>query len=84
MENDHDNVRRIFSDAADLRGEERAEYLKEECGADEHLRASVERLLKHDAEVGSFMGVPVVDLADAPPIDQPHAPTCFTPSCLNT
>jgi serine/threonine protein kinase/Flp pilus assembly protein TadD len=73
MDNQQDDVRRIFNEAADLGEEERARFLKEACGADEHLRASVERLLRHDAQAGSFLESPAlgpVALLDAPPITE--------------
>ena len=70
---DQGKTERIFNRAADLRdAQQRTAYLDEACGADQELRAAVERLLKHDSDAGSFLDAPAVDLVAAPPtIDQP-------------
>jgi hypothetical protein len=72
MNKNHAEIERIFSQAADLRDvSERAAFLDAACGQDQLLRAAVERLLKHDAEVSSFLDTAAVDFPIAPTIDQP-------------
>jgi len=52
----------IFHEAREMAPERRAGYLVGACGKDLALRATVEALLKADAELGRFMASPSVDV----------------------
>ena len=45
-------VKEIAAEAMDLGTDERAPFLQTECGGDDELRESVEKLLRSDAESG--------------------------------
>ncbi len=52
----------IFADALELQApEERARYLEQVCGADEHLRQRIDELLTAHAHTGAFMTSPAAD-----------------------
>ena len=62
----------ILHQASKLKGEERANYLDEACGGDNHVRAEVEGLLRAHDSAGSFMDTSGIDKPDgtrhAPPV----------------
>ena len=55
MSNDTARVRRLFDQARDRAGEERARFLDESCGDDQELRQELESLLAADAGTDSFL-----------------------------
>ena len=67
-------VESIFFAALDKGSpEERASYLDRACGPDLELRGCVERMLKAQPKVGSFLQAPAPGLAatvDAPPVTE--------------
>jgi eukaryotic-like serine/threonine-protein kinase len=65
MSDQTERVELLFAAALDLKPEERAAYLDAECGGDAELRAAVELLLAADAEAGSFLKRPPLDLPTA-------------------
>jgi len=57
-----DRVKQIFQDALERPPAERAQYVREQCGADRELQAEVESLLASDQNAGSFAARPVLEL----------------------
>jgi tetratricopeptide (TPR) repeat protein len=55
-------IKELFEAAADLSPQERAVLLSNECDGDEALRREVESLLASDAETGSFIEQPVLEI----------------------
>ncbi len=73
------DVLQIFNDAAEISdAEQRIAYLHRACGEDRALRAEVEELLQHDAELGSLQEGP--NAAIAPTLD--FAPIAERPGTM--
>ena len=64
-----DRVKQIFQDALERQPEERAQYVRQQCGADRELQAEVESLLATHQDAGSFAERPAVELLDGLPAD---------------
>jgi len=58
MASGHKTLREIFDEACELSGDARRAYLEQACGSDDALRASVEELLRSEAEAGGFLANP--------------------------
>ena len=58
-------VEELFQAALECRPESRAVLLESECGGDSDLRAEVELLLANEAQAGSFLESPAIDVSGA-------------------
>ena len=56
-------IERVYHDARERQGSERAQFLAQACAGDEALRREVESLLAQEHETGSFLGTPALELA---------------------
>ena len=56
MSPDADRIRRVFEEALERSGEERAAFLDEACAGDAEMRREVESLLEAESGMGSFLG----------------------------
>jgi serine/threonine protein kinase len=56
-------IDRIFHAALKVEESRRTAFLEETCSGDEGLRLELERLLAHNAEAGSFLEAPALELA---------------------
>ena len=56
-------IERIYHAARELDGAARAEFLAKACAGDDDLRREVESLLAQDAELGSFLQSPAIEVA---------------------
>lgn len=72
----YENIRRIFLEARELHGTERANFLTGACGDDAAVRADVESLLASDADAASFLLHPA--LGDAFAVGRPESLACQT------
>jgi len=62
---DWDRVKQLFQAALDRPTDERAEYLREQCGDDRTLQAEVESLLATHEQAGGFAARPELELLGA-------------------
>jgi serine/threonine-protein kinase len=56
-------IERVYHDARERQGSERAQFLAQVCAGDEALRREVESLLAEDEGTGSFLGGPALGVA---------------------
>src|SRR5262245_5617167 len=56
-------IKEIYDQALDLRGEEREGFLAEACGDDADLRREIETLLAAHEDAGAFLQAPAVEFA---------------------
>ena len=65
-------IERLYNDARERKGSERAQFLAEACAGDDSLRREVESLLAQEEGTGSFLGTPAIEVA-AQVLAQHHA-----------
>jgi Tol biopolymer transport system component/predicted Ser/Thr protein kinase len=58
-----EQVARLHREALELEESQRADFLREACGGDEHLRGEVESLLAYEKEGEGFMEFPALEAA---------------------
>jgi Tol biopolymer transport system component len=56
-------IERVYHDARERQGSERAQFLAQACAGDEALRREVESLLAQEGGTGSFLGTPALEMA---------------------
>ncbi len=61
----YQQVGKLFDEALERPQAERAEWLRQNCGTDEELRAAVENLLAHHSEADAFLSRPALEVAAA-------------------
>ena len=59
----YQQVGKLFDEALTSAPAERAERLRQACGADEELYAAVENLLAHHSEADTFLSRPALEIA---------------------